>query len=121
MENLEAYKWKNIEELEWTTDHDYKRISQYLKDNFTIEESLELAEFVNNKADDLQNRFHNSWLAEPGIAVSDDGWDDLTSEVVGRGEDFYKNITEEKLQEMAINLDYHENFRYSFQFTYEFA
>lgn len=122
MENLEAYKWKTIEELEWTKDHDYNRIEDYLKDNFTIEDCLELSEFVNDMQDDLMARFHNDWLGDPGIEVSDDGWNDLTAEVVGRGKDFYKNITVKKLQKMANNRDYHENFRYSFQFTYdEFA
>lgn len=121
MENLEAYKWKTIEELEWTKDHDYNRIEDYLKDNFTIEDCLELSEFVNDMQDDLMARFHNDWLGDPGIDVSDDSWNDLTAEVVGRGKDFYKNITVKKLQEMANNRDYQENFRYSFQFTYEFA
>ena len=121
MRNLEDQYWKQIEELEWSKDHDYKRIEQYLIDNFTAVESVDLMKFTADMQDDLMDRFHNDWLADPGIAVSDDGWGDLTAEVVGRGKKFYESITVPKLQKMVINGDYHENFCYSFQFTYEFT
>ena len=121
MRNLEDQYWKQIEELEWSKDHDYKRIEQYLIDNFTAVESVDLMKFTADKQDDLMARFHNDWLADPGIEVSDDGWGDLTAEVVGRGKKFYESITVKKLQEMAINRDYYESFSYSFQFTYEFT
>ena len=121
MRNLEDQYWKQIEELEWSKDHDYKRIEQYLIDNFTAVESVDLMKFTVDKQDDLMARFHNDWLADPGIEVSDDGWGDLTAEVVGRGKKFYESITVPKLQKMAINGDYHENFCYSFQFTYKFT
>ena len=121
MRNLEDQYWKQIEELEWSKDHDYKRIEQYLIDNFTAVESVDLMKFTADMQDDLMARFHNDWLEDPGIEVSDDGWNDLTAEVVGRGKKFYKSITVPKLQKMVINGDYHENFCYSFQFTYKFT
>ena len=121
MRNLEDQYWKQIEELEWSKDHDYKRIEQYLIDNFTAVESVDIMKFTADMQDDLMARFHNDWLADPGIEVSDDGWSDLTAEVVGRGKEFYNNITVKKLQEMAINRDYYESFSYSFQFTYKFT
>ena len=117
--NLEDQYWKQIKELEWTKDHSYDRIEQYLKDNFTVSEAIQLSDFVKNKALALAVRFHGDWLGDPGIDVSDDGWSDLTAEVVGRGKKFYENITLKKLQEMANVMDYHENFSYGFQFTYK--
>ena len=94
MRNLEDQYWKQIEELEWSKDHDYKRIEQYLVENFTAVESVDLMKFTADMQDDLMARFHNDWLADPGIEVGDDGWNDLTAEVVGRGKKFYKSITE---------------------------
>jgi len=117
--NLEDQYWKQIEELEWAKDADYNRIEKYLKETLTISEAVQLKDFVRNKTLALAVRFHDDWLGDPGIEVSDDGWSDLTNEVVGRGKEFYENITVEKLQEMANTMDYHENFGYSFQFTYK--
>ncbi len=74
-----------------------------------------MEDFVNEKVNQLRIKYNTDWLGDPGIDVSDDGWDDLTSEVVGRGKEFYTNITVEKLQQMANDMDYRENFRYSFQ------
>lgn len=96
--NLEDQFWAQIEELEWQKDADYKRIEQYLKDNFTISEVIRLKDFISEKVDSLYSKYESDWLAEPGIAVSDDGWSDLLNEVVGRGKEFYENITVKKLQ-----------------------
>lgn len=117
--NLEDQFWAQIEELKWQKDADYKRIEQYLKDNFTISEVIRLKDFISEKVDSLYSKYESDWLAEPGIAVSDDGWSDLLNEVVGRGKEFYENITVKKLQRMANIGDYFENFSYSFQFTYD--
>ena len=117
--NLEDQFWAQIEELEWQKDADYKRIEQYLKDNFTVSQAIQLGDFVGEKVNQLYSKYESDWLAEPGIAVSDDGWSDLLNEVVGRGKEFYENITVKKLQRMANIGDYFENFSYSFQFTYD--
>jgi len=116
---LEDQFWAQIEKLEWKIDADYKRIEQYLRDNFTISEVIRLKDFISEKVDLLYYKYESDWLAEPGIAVSDDSWGDLLNEVVGRGKEFYKNITVKKLQQMANIGDYFENFGYSFQFTYD--
>ena len=117
--NLENEYWQQIEKLEWAKDANYDRIEQYLKDNLTVSEAIQLSDFVENKTNQLRIRFHDDWLGDPGIDVSDDGWSDLVNEVVGRGKKFYENITLKKLQEMANVMDYHENFSYGFQFTYK--
>ena len=118
MKNLEENYWKQVEELEWSKDADYKRIEQYLINNLTPSKAIQLEDFVNNKVIELGKRFHNDWLGDPGIEVSDDSWGDLRNEVVGRGKEFYENITVGKLQEMANTNDYHESFSYCFQFTW---
>ena len=107
--------WKIIEFLEWSKDHNFKRIRKQLH-NMEFKEVL--SSFAHAKQYALQDKFHDSWLDNDscgGIDVSDDGWQDLTAEVVGRGREFYENITLEQLQEMADNRDYSENFMYSFQ------
>ena len=118
MKDLENEYWQQIEELEWSKDGDYKRIEQQLIDNFKPSEALQLADFVGNKVDELGKRFNDDWLGDPGIDVSDDSWGDLRNEVVGRGKEFYENITVAKLQEMADNNDYNESFGYCFHITF---
>jgi len=118
MKDLENEYWQQIEEIEWSKDGDYKRIEQQLKDNLTPSESIQLADFVGNKVDELGKRFNNDWLGDPGIDVSDDSWGDLRNEVVGRGKEFYENITVAKLQEMANTNDYNESFAYCFSFIW---
>ncbi len=115
---LEDEYWQQIEELEWSRDGDYKRIEQQLIDNFTPSEIKQLDVFVRSKVNELGQRFHNDWLGNPGIDVSDDSWSDLRNEVVGRGKEFYENITVAKLQEMADNNDYNESFSYCFHITF---
>ena len=119
MKNLENKYWQQIEELEWSKDADYRRIEQQLKDDFTSSESIQLDDFARNKVDELGKRFYNDWLGDPGIDVSDDGWSDLRNEVVGRGKEFYENITVAKLQEMADTDDYQESFSYCFSFVWK--
>ena len=117
--NLEDQYWKQIKELKWEEDHDYKRIEQYLKDNLTVSQAVQLDNFVGEKVNQLYSKYEKDWLGEPGIAVGDDSWGDLLNEVVGRGKEFYENIDVECLQDMADHDDYEENFSYSFQFTYD--
>ena len=118
MKDLEDKYWKQIEELEWSKDADYRRIEQQLKDNLTPSEAIQLDDFARNKVNELGKRFNNDWLGDPGIDVSDDSWSDLRNEVVGRGKEFYENITVAKLQEMADSNDYNESFSYCFHITF---
>ena len=118
MKDLEDKYWQQIEELEWSKDGDYKRIEEYIKNNYSYSSARQLDNFVDSKVIELGKRFYNDWLGDPGIGVSDDGWSDLRSEVVGRGKEFYENITVEKLQEMADSNDYNESFVYCFTFLW---
>ena len=118
MKDLENKYWQQIEELEWSKDGDYKRIEEYIKNNYSYSSARQLVDFVDNKVIELGKRFDNDWLGDPGIDVSDDSWSDLRNEVVGRGKEFYKNITVAKLQEMANTNDYNESFSYCFTFLW---
>ena len=118
MKDLEDKYWQQVEELEWSKDGDYKRIEEYIKNNYSFNSARQLDDFVRSKVNELGKRFHNDWLGDPGIGVSDDGWSDLRNEVVGRGKEFYENITVAKLQEMANNNDYNESFSYCFHITF---
>lgn len=110
--------WQLIENLNWSLDHDYKRIGNELKLS-DPDISNALVEFVCRKQGEIASQYEEDWLGEPGIEVSDDGWSDLTAEVVGRGKEFYENITVEKLQVMANTSNYYENFNYSFHYINE--
>ena len=118
MKDLENKYWQQIEELEWSKDGDYKRIEEYIKNNYSYSSARQLVDFVDNKVIELGKRFDNDWLGDPGIDVSDDSWSDLRNEVVGRGKEFYENITVAKLQEMANTNDYNESFSYCFTFLW---
>ena len=111
--------WKQVEELNWTSDGDYRRIEEFIKNRYSFSSARELAEFVNSKAAELGRKFENAWLGDPGIACSDDSWSDLGYEVVGRGREFFETITVGKMQDMALNQDYQESFAYCFAFLDE--
>ena len=105
--------WALIESAKWKKDGNYKRVQkQYAELPKRIFNQLE--RFYRSKQDILQRKFHKDWIGNPGIGVSDDGWDDLSAEVVARGKEFYNSITVEKLQKMADKNDYTENFGYCF-------
>jgi hypothetical protein len=106
--------WEIIEQVNWKLDHSYNRIveewSKLDEDTFK-----QLSKFIDKKTGILMHHFEDAWLdrdGNGGISVSDDGWGDLTSDVVGRGEQFYNNITADKLREMADENDYKECFLY---------
>jgi len=106
--------WTIIEQANWQSDHNDDRIvEEWSKlDDDTFKQ---LEKFIGEKTSILYNNYKNAWLnkdGKGGIDVSDDGWTDLTAEVVGRGENFYNNITADKLREMADEHDYKECFLY---------
>ena len=105
----ESELWEIIEKANWKSDHDYNRIvkewSHLDEDTF-----VQLARFINAKASILMHDYEEAWLYD--ISVSDDGWMDLTADVVGRGEQFYNDVTADKLGKMADENDYEECFLY---------
>jgi hypothetical protein len=112
--------WNRIEELNWTSDGDYRRIEDFIKNRYSFSSARELAEFVNSRATELGHEFEKAWLGDPGIACSDDSWSDLRYEVVGRGQEFFETITTSKFQYMALDRDYQESFEYCFTFLFDY-
>jgi hypothetical protein len=110
--------WELVENLNWSLDHDFRRIESELM-LMDLDISNQIYEFAELKRNEIYSQYEEDWLGDPGIGVSDDGWSDLTAEVVGRGKNFYENISVKKLQQMVSSDNYHENFMYSFHFLYD--
>lgn len=101
--------WKIIKRCQWEKDHNYKRIKEFLEKNYSKSMQTDIAMFVFEKQEELNVIFGK----KRGINVSDDGWSDLRAEVIGRGREFYNNISAKQLRKMANSLDYHESFYYA--------
>jgi len=111
--------WKQVEELDWTSDSEYRRVEEHVKNRYSFNSAKELAAFVDSKAAELAVRYKSAWLSDPGIACGNDSWSDLRYEVVARGQEFFETISVGKLEEMALNQDYYESFAYCFKFLDE--
>lgn len=114
----EKQLWELIEKANWKADHNYKRIQEEFK-QLPTEQLTELKAFARQKQGQLMKKFREVWLGDDeleyeGLPVSDDGWNDLTADIVGRGQAFYESVTPGKLKKMAENDDFEENFLYSF-------
>jgi hypothetical protein len=119
MENKELTEkelWALIKKANWKKDHDYNRIQKEFM-AFGEEAFEQLRNFVHNKITYIRNKYEQDWLKS--IRVSDDGWDDLCAEIVGRGEKFYTSITVPKMIKMVEDNDYHESFSYAVQRPYK--
>lgn len=103
----EKQLWEIIEKLNWKSDYSYYRIQIELS-KLSETKFEQLHTFVCDKLNLLNN------LHEGTNIGSDDGWYDIRAEIIGRGEDFYKNITSSKLKTMYENNDYRECFMYCF-------
>ena len=69
--------WNQVEELNWQSDGDYRRIEEFVMNRYDMNSAEDLAEFVNSRAAELGYQFEKAWLGDPGIACSDDSWSDL--------------------------------------------
>ena len=127
-ENQMNFFWHFVEKAKWKSDHNYKRIENFLMDNYERKERELLEAIYQYLLDNLNKKFESVWLSKggetythpdtgeevEGIPVSDDGWWDLRADVIGRGKEFYNSVTYEKLARMGMDSDYRENFGYSF-------
>lgn len=115
--------WEFVNKVNWRVAGEYKYdyIIQVISPHFTVKEF----EQFSNEYDLLYKLAHGmlkeAWLGDPGLNVSDDGYSDLISTIIGYGKDFYYSILEAHLEgdhttirEMADNSDYKENFGYVF-------
>jgi len=110
----EQLMWNHIHLLNWESNPDYERVREFLDSTYTAGFQTDLENFSRLKQNELKDKFEKQWLSDPGIQCSDDSWGDLTADCVGRGRAFYEDVTTFKLQKMAKDLLYTENFMYSF-------
>ena len=112
------YFWDVVESVEWTMDYDYDRIKNHIKLNYP-NDCVMFKNIFDYYTNELYQRFEDDWLERNGgigIEASDDSWSDLRAEVIGRGKEFYTNITAEQLKRMGDTRDYRESFAYAFNF-----
>ena len=112
----EKQLWGLIEDANWTSDGDYRRIGKKYA-NLSKGHFIQLEEFHRQKLNKLYKFFYDAWLGNDGgegIDASDDGFGDILNECIGRGKKFYKKVDKEKLQKMARKFDYTESFSYCF-------
>ena len=120
LDMTEKELWKLIEDADWKLDHDYERIkdewSKLDKDTY-----IQLKIFTKQKNAELESKFNDAWLdkdGKGGFRCCVDGWNDLIAEVVSRGEEFYNNITSDKLRQMAKDNDYYYYYNYDRTFNF---
>lgn len=106
----EKEMWKWIKKANWSKDHNHERIEKFYIRNLNPSELMQLRTFFDKKMNALSKKYNKYWL--DNIPISDDSWMDLRSEVIGKGESFYKSITPAKLKKMGETGDYYECFDY---------
>lgn len=113
--NNKNHNWKIIEEINWCKliekypNYPYDKVGEYLKENYTINEIINLEKFFVNKRKELQNE-----LIKCNITDSDDELWDLSSHITALGENVYNLCM--KYNEIAniIKNETVENFEYGF-------
>ena len=103
--------WKQIEALNWGSDNDYKRIkkiptSEALKE-FAVAKRKELQEHL-----DAVDGWVEYWARERNEPMSDDGFWDVTANIVGHGEEAFNAVIRD-WKEVA-KYGRVENFEYGF-------
>lgn len=113
--------WEFVDRVNFTSNIyneifiDFDDIMLSMAKFYSIED-LKLFDYIyQTKYHESYNRFKKLWLSEgEPLGVSDDGYTDLISSVVGLGKNFYYSITDEGLINMANDNYYRENFGYLF-------
>ena len=70
---------------------------------------------------ELYEQLEDNWLNEPGYGVSDDGYSDLLSSIIGKGKEFIISVINDPTipVEMVKTNSYAENFGYLLNVDYE--
>lgn len=127
--------WDFVERIDWLGDWKHNDDTcrykpKYLLENiapyFTWEEFLEFEKVYKNLYSIINKKLYGDprsgqspWIDEPGFDVSDDGFTDLCSSIIGAGKDFYNSVLNDKGEykqviDMIENDKYEENFGYIF-------
>lgn len=106
---FDSTKWAFIEAMKFN-ERGYKGAGDWLvnESGLSQRDMNELEKFFRSKKSELYDKLF-------GVeGVGDDGFDDLLSQIVANGEDFYNNITIERAQKMIDNDEFTESFSYAF-------
>ena len=79
-EELEKF-WNFVKVADYKSDNDYNRINKLLFSKYAEDAEL-FYEIFHELSSVLYDEYEDAWLDEPGIEVSDDGWDDLRADIV---------------------------------------
>ena len=105
----EKLLWDFAKESNWAEKRDFHSANKLFSSK-TKEEREALSKTFYILLDNLGERFRINVFG----LLGDDGWSDLRSCIIGRGETFFKEMTGEKIRIMAMDRDYTESFAYSF-------
>lgn len=114
--NQDKSFWGIVKAIGWDSfTTDYKIIREALKMNYTPEEIRQLkttAVIYRKRLQEQVKRYEAENNITNLYGTGDDGFWDYTAHIVGMGEIFYDNAMTHP--EKVIDLDYAENFEYSF-------
>ena len=115
--------WKLVEQLGWGMDADSKKIKAGLLQSLTPEEAGDVEETASRLVSELMKRI-TKWEDIEGeeLPVSDDGFNDLTSHIVGLGKEEYSRVMADPslALQRANDHKYQENFRYVIPYKTDF-
>ena len=104
-----------VEHVQWNKDHDYRRIENILRQT-DPKISKELEHIYGEKTNEL-----NIKLDDKVSGVSDDGYSDLLSHIVGSGKKLYDEVLRdwEVAQDIIERREYEEGFQYIWHHNYD--
>lgn len=109
------HNWKIIEEINWSKiiekylQFPYDKVSEYLIENYSLNEIINLERFFVNKRKELQNK-----LKCCDITISDDELWDLSAHITALGENVYDLCMKHHEIAKIIKNETVENFEYAF-------
>jgi hypothetical protein len=107
--------WDFVEHAQWNKDHDYDRIQDMLKHM-----DLPIAEKMQTVYNEAHDKLHQ-YLDNEVEGVSDDGYSDLLSHIIGSGRDvFNAALNDWKVaQDIIDRNEYEEGFQYIWHFLWD--
>ena len=117
-EFVERIDWENYDYNERPRRYDAQWVIPRVAPIFSWEEFQGFETEYKRLESYVMMKFESVWLGDPGIEVSDDGWTDLVSSVIGYGKKWFLSIIMDdsgsKLRQQGNSDNYRENFSYIF-------
>lgn len=118
--------WGMIEDINWYTkskhhnrDTANDEVKEFLVENYTIDEIIELENFVVERREKLKGFVIGFIAATPtelksNFKLDDDGIWDLCSHIIGMGRVMYSYVIDHPYMIFELQKDFVENFEYGF-------